>query len=57
MRFRDWLRNSNEAKPIRDAMELIDKMPMDYDLKSGCFSHARSVAERTWEQTKKDLDL
>jgi hypothetical protein len=57
MRFRDWLINSNEAKPIRDAMALNDQMPPDFGMKSRCFNVLQDVAETAWEKTKKDLGL
>lgn len=57
MRFRDWIRKSNEAKPFRDAFDLIDQMPMEFSLKHGCFQVAQQAAENAWEETKKDLDL
>lgn len=53
--FRTWLRTSNEAKPFRDAMELNDKMPLDFGLKASCFNAIQSSLEAVWEKTKEDL--
>ena len=57
MRFSDWLRNSNEAKPFRDAMAINDQMPLDHGLRSACFDQIQRLTENAWAQTKKDLDL
>ena len=57
MRFSTWLRGSNEAQPIREAMRLIDEMPDDFGLKRACFWEAQRIAESVWADTKRDLDL
>lgn len=57
MRFSDWLRNSNEAKPLRDALEATDALPAEFGLKRACFEAVQSITESVWEDTKKDLDL
>lgn len=57
MRFKNWLRDSNEAKPIRDAMEINDQMPTDFGIKVSCFNALQRIAENTWEATRRDLDL
>ena len=57
MRFSDWLRRSNEAKPLRDAFELVDKMPLDFGLRADCFNVLQAKAENVWLQTKHDLQI
>lgn len=53
--FAEWLRNSNEAKPFRDAFELNGKMPLDYKLRVKCFDIIQKQCENAWEETKKEL--
>lgn len=57
IKFSRWLRTSNEAKPHRDAMALIDKMPLDFGLKAACFIEVQRITENTWEKTKDDLKI
>ena len=57
MRFADWLRRSNEAKPFRDAFGLVDQIPNDFGLKAACFSQVQAKAETAWEATKAELGL
>lgn len=57
MKFSQWLRYSNEAKPYRDAFELVDKMPSDNMMKHKCFEVVQNAASKTWEKTKNHLEL
>lgn len=50
--FKTWLKGSNEAKPFRDAFELIDQMPMEFKLKSQCFYLVHQTCENQWQKTK-----
>lgn len=53
--FSEWLRNSNEAKPFRDAFKLNEEMPLDYKLRLQCFVAIQKECEHQWAETKREL--
>lgn len=55
--FSSWLKNSNEAKPFRDAFDLSDKMPNEFSIKLGVFSLIQTKCEDVWQTTKRDLSI
>lgn len=53
--FATWLRNSNEAKPFRDAFLASEKMPLDFGLRMACFDAIQRKCEDAWQATKLEL--
>ena len=53
--FAQWLRNSNEAKPFRDAFSANESMPLDFGLRLACFDVIQSKCEDAWQITKREL--
>jgi len=53
--FSQWLRNSNEAKPFRDAFEINENMPLENGIRLKCFEAIQRECENAWDKTKKDL--
>lgn len=56
MRFRDWLRNSNEAAVFRQSFETIDTLPMEHGIRMECFEITRRKAEAVFQKVKQELE-